>query len=634
MESVTNQSFYTISETAEIFGVTVSTIRNWIKCGWLEKENNLITSKNVLKLKGEIRRGRLDKLNKRANKSQKTKTFAPDEYLSGGSTSTFEEILAFIAANKLDLSLAIDYLLLNLLNSAGLVSVNSGAVVCKNKYLKNEPRIANINLNDKSYRPLLDFTIPKERDPAGFVYQSLREVRSKSKSGSYYTPDYVVADMAREYITASSTFLDPCCGAGQFLLSAGEIIQDPSNIYGMDIDPIAVKIAKINLMIKYKNFEFEPNIFCYDSLTKKGVDQSKFFKTCEGKLFDVVASNPPWGYHFSKSDLIRLSSDYPEINSKESFSYFIISGMNYLKAGGALFFILPESFLNVALHRDIRNVIVNNYFIEKITRFGKVFKGVFTSVIGIYLKKKSALNDNVLITGGIESYTIPQKRWRDNWNNVFDIKLDSKDAEIIKNIYDIPHTTLKGRAEWGLGIVTGNNKKYLSDTFREGYEPVYTGKEVRKFYLSEPRKYIKFTPEVFQQVVSESKFRADEKLIYKFISKYLVFSYDNSKALTLNSAKFLIPAKYYPIKVTLALFNSSLYQYIFIKRFASIKVLRSHIEELPLPDFPEKVLRKIENMVDQITSGGKTEVKKELDDYIFDIFNIFPEDKEVILKSI
>ncbi|HQB61311.1 MAG TPA: hypothetical protein PK899_06630, partial [Spirochaetota bacterium] len=112
MESVTNQSFYTISETAEIFGVTVSTIRNWIKCGWLEKENNLITSKNVLKLKGEIRRGRLDKLNKRANKSQKTKTFAPDEYLSGGSTSTFEEILAFIAANKLDLSLAIDYLLL------------------------------------------------------------------------------------------------------------------------------------------------------------------------------------------------------------------------------------------------------------------------------------------------------------------------------------------------------------------------------------------------------------------------------------------------------------------------------------------------------------------------------------------
>jgi len=633
MSGEVNNSVYSLNEAAEIFGVTVSTIRNWIKCGWLEKENSLITSKNVLKLKAEIRAGRLDKLNKRANKSQKNKTFAPDEYLSDCSKTAFDEIVTFIESNKLDLSLSIDYLLLNMSNSAGLVRIKCGDVVCKNKYIKNETSIVNIDLKNKAYCPLLDIKIPKERDPAGFVYQSLLEVSSKSKSGSYYTPDNIVTDIVRGYITAESSFLDPCCGTGQFLLSASEIIQNPSNIYGIDIDPIAVKIAKINLMIKYKNIEFEPNIFCLNSLIKKGEGNSKSLEILEGKLFDVVATNPPWGYHFSKSELILMKSVYPAINSKESFSYFMISSLNRLKNGGVLSFVLPESFLNVALHRDIRNIIVNNFFIEKITRFGKVFTDVYTSVIRIDLKKRKMMNENVLIINGDKKYTATQKRWSDNRNNVFDIMLDNKDAEIIKNIYDIPHTTLKGRAKWGLGIVTGNNKKYLSDRLMEGYEAVFTGKEVQKFYLDAPKKYIRFTPEVFQQVVSESKFRVDEKLIYRFISKYLVFSYDNSKALTLNSANFLIPPKDYPVKVMLALFNSSLYQYIFIKRFASIKVLRSHIEELPLPDFPEKVMRKIVDMVENLAPRGNIEFQ-ELDDYIFRIFNISPEDKEIILKSI
>lgn len=628
-----NKIVYSLNETAEYFGVTVSTIRNWVKCGWLETKNNLITFENISKIKDDIRAGLLDKLNKRANKSQKIKTFAPDEYLSDCSKTAFEEIITYIKSNKLDISLAIDYLSLNLLNSVGLVSIKAGAVVCKNNYIKNEQGIANIDINDKLYSRLLEFNIPKASDPAGFIYQSLLEVRSKSKSGSYYTPDNIVREITCDYLTSNSTFLDPCCGTGQFLLSAGEIIQNPSNIFGIDIDPIAVKIAKINLIIKYKNLEFEPNIFCYNSLIKKGEDHSKSFDILENKLFDVVATNPPWGYHFSIGQLAELSSVYHGINSKESFSYFMISALKRLKKRGILSFILPESFLNVAIHRDIRNIIVNSFYIEQIAVYGKVFKDVYTSVIRLDLKKTSEMNDNVIIIDGNKRFTAPQIRWRDNCNNIFDIRLDRKDAEIIKNIYGIPHTTLKGRAEWGLGIVTGNNKKYLLDTLYEGYEAVYTGKEVQKFYLDAPRKYIRFTPDVFQQVVSESKFRAVEKLIYRFISKYLVFSYDDTKALTLNSANFLIHPKDYPIKVTLALFNSSLYQYIFIKKFASIKVLRSHIEELPLPDFPEKVMRKIVDMVEKLAPRGNIEFQ-ELDDYIFDIFNISPEDKEIILKSI
>jgi hypothetical protein len=57
-------------------------------------------------------------------------------------------------------------------------------------------------------------------------------------------------------------------------------------------------------------------------------------------------------------------------------------------------------------------------------------------------------------------------------------------------------------------------------------------------------------------------------LIYRFISKYLVFAYDDKQKLTLNSANIVIPkTDDYPIKVIAALFNSSLYQFIFQKKF-------------------------------------------------------------------
>jgi hypothetical protein len=69
----------------------------------------------------------------------------------------------------------------------------------------------------------------------------------------------------------------------------------------------------------------------------------------------------------------------------------------------------------------------------------------------------------------------------------------------------------------------------------------------------------------------------------------------------LNSANILIPKIDYSIKVILALFNSELYKQIFQKKFNSIKVLKSHIQELPLPILDEDKYRFIENKVDEIT---------------------------------
>ena len=135
--------------------------------------------------------------------------------------------------------------------------------------------------------------------------------------------------------------------------------------------------------------------------------------------------------------------------------------------------------------------------------------------------------------------------------------------------------------------------------------------------LSKASHYLQFTPEKFQQVAPIEKYRAKEKLIYRFISKYLVFAFDDKQKLTLNSANIIIPKiPNYPIKVIAALFNSSLYQFIFQKKFSSIKILRSHIEQMPLPFWSGKVFNDIVKLVDEIAEN-KARFEK-LDNFIME----------------
>ena len=156
--------------------------------------------------------------------------------------------------------------------------------------------------------------------------------------------------------------------------------------------------------------------------------------------------------------------------------------------------------------------------------------------------------------------------------------------QILEKIYSTPHQTLKNSI-WGLGIVTGNNSKFI--TFDSaGAEKIYSGKNIAKGEILESEKYIIYDRESFQQTASEEIYRAKEKLVYKFISKKLVFAYDNKQRLFLNSANILIPdLEDYSIKQVMDCLNSKLFQYIYQKKFNELKVLKGNLLQLPVPYF-------------------------------------------------
>ena len=99
-----------------------------------------------------------------------------------------------------------------------------------------------------------------EEDVLKGVYQELIDLDTRHALGEYYTPDWLCERVSAEFdFQPSDRVLDPSCGSGSFLraavhrmrhcnpsLSPAEI---SSQVYGIDIHPLSVQIAKTTLLL-------------------------------------------------------------------------------------------------------------------------------------------------------------------------------------------------------------------------------------------------------------------------------------------------------------------------------------------------------------------------------------------------
>ena len=544
------------------------------------------------------------RLSKRANKRFSTKKIIPVEYFVNKKNVVFvETILDYVNVNNLSIRAVIYNIALNLLNRINKIDINNS-----NNIFTNNTFLSEI-LNDFSQSVddyLISIPIPLEEfDFLGVLYQSLLNEGVKNCKGSYYTPTYLLQDFMQN-LNVDTKFLDPCCGTGSFLLAAADKIDNPNYIYGVDSDEIACFIAKINLIIKYRDFEFKPNIYNTDFLLNCG--------DLENARFDVIATNPPWG---AKTDGV-YNEFYPEILSGESYSYFIVKSERLLKPNGCCFFLLPESILNVSVHKDVRKFILKKFHITSIKHSGRLFAGVLTNSVFLILNKEK-LSDSIKIVSKNKTMFLHQDIYQ-NFDNYNFALISNDDAAIINRLYSVKYTTLNNSL-WALGIVTGNNKKHILSSCESGAEKIYTGKNISKYFLTQADKFIKYDRENFQQAAADNLYRTEEKLVYKFISKKLVFAYDNSSSLVLNSANVLIPqVKTHSIKTVLAFLNSEIFEYLYCKQFSDLKVLKSNLQQLPFPVLSVEQRESLESLVNSYLEDRNVLHLKEIDDMIYKIF--------------
>lgn len=533
----------------------------------------------------------------RANKTKSNKTIIPKEYIKN--KNLMKDIKSLLKISK-------NFKIQDIIYSQILQ-------VIENKKLLYKPNIQNfLKEYENKYRKInTEIYIHYENtDYLGAIYQSLMTEGEKNIKGSYYTPKKITEEIVKDLdFNKNQTFLDMCCGSGSYILALN--CKNPNLIYGIDNDEIAVMICKFNLIIKYIDIDFTPNIIKANYLTLK-----------DSKKYDYVITNPPWG---GKNDKKLVKN----MNINDTFSAFLIKGYKQLKENGKLRLLVPKAILNIKSHQNIRKEILTNMNLTKI----KIYKEKFTGVITEYVNMeflKDVKTDEVIIDNKGKKFNITKDIYMNDKDNIFSI-ITETEHNIIKKIEKNGVFTLKNSI-FALGIVTGNNNNKILDKEKENTEKIYTGKEIEKYILKDSNKYIEYKRNEFQQVAPDEYYRQNEKLVYKFINKNLVFAYDDNKRIFLNSANILIPnIQDMSTKVVLAILNSNIINFYYKKRFDEIKVLKNNLIQIPIPQLKNEEKKFIEKEINEIITNKKSD--ETLQEYLYNLYD-FTKEEIYLLKTL
>ena len=558
------------------------------------------TQRNWDKLKAN-QKGRLTR---RANKSRSQKVITPEGYVMAASLPRFVEELR-------DTTYPIDELIFSL--CAQYVEHNKVNEANRKRFFEEYAQCQRADV----YVPR-QILKNRQDDWIGFVYQSLTTEGSRILKGLYYTKPVIVSEMLSDMrLLQGERFLDPCCGSGIFLLKVEHASLE--QLYGIDNDPIAVMIAKANLMVKYNDSAVYPQIYQLDFLLHAALALGDM-------KFDYIVTNPPWGTEKGKLHESEI------IQSKEKASLFFTESYKFLKDNGVLCFLLPTSLLKIKVHADFRRFVTHETRMESLKCYRERFKGVFTDFISLKVSKKPVFDGQNYVVYS-EKNEVSRKKFVPHEDDFCAIPmLNDRDEAIISKVERLRHDDLS-HSRWALGIITGNNAKVLYERQRKVLEPIYMGKDIVRYGLKKASRYIKYNRADFQQCAKDEFYRAKEKLVYKFVSSRLCFTYDDQQRLFLNSANILIPeVDGMSTKTVLAFLNSSLFNFLYVKKFNDLKILKGNLSALPFPKITTELDQQLTFLVDEALKGN-TKAIIEIDNAVFALYQFDNEEIKIIQEK-
>ncbi len=188
---------------------------------------------------------------------------------------------------------------------------------------------------------------------------TIRQHRANHRqSGAYYTADLVTRYMARragEFLPEARSVIDPACGAGAFLCAAKRYFGDRLEaLTGWDLDPLALTLCRAEL----------PGI----TLTEKDA-----LLSTDADTYDLCLGNPPYissglrgAAPHRPERLGALRDRYPQVAEYKLNTYplFVERGLELIRTGGVLGYILPDSFLTGRYFAHLRRLLLSHTLLE------------------------------------------------------------------------------------------------------------------------------------------------------------------------------------------------------------------------------------------------------------------------------
>lgn len=307
--------------------------------------------------------------------------------------------------------------------------------------------------------------------PAEFYTKEERKV-----NGVFYTPSFLAEYLAKKVVKYFGkrkivNAIDPACGDSILLRALTSELLASNNslpkIFGVDKDINAIisstsKFSERPLKRALSHFIHTDGLFPYQ--TKNSVEGwmelQRQLKVKHG--FDVAVSNPPWGAELNEYETSILNRNFSLAKGQfDVFDLFVEVILQNLSENGVYGLILPDSVFSQEQAR-FRCMLSRNTTIHLIARLGeKIFPEINRACV-VIIGRKAKANKNHLVdcfrlSSGYKkrvmlnelsleevekglSHKVPQSRFYENDNCVFDIDLKTGEQRTFDKIQNNSNT--------------------------------------------------------------------------------------------------------------------------------------------------------------------------------------------------
>ena len=524
----------------------------------------------------------------------------------------------------------------------------------------------------------------------------------KKAGGVYYTPtyivDYIVEHTVGELLkektpkqAADLKILDPACGSGSFLLGAYQRLLDwhrdwyvndgpdkytkprkggqpalfqaghgewrlttaerkrilLNSIFGVDIDPQAVEVTKLSLLLKVLEGESEEsinaqlklfhqralpdlasNIKCGNSLIG-----SEFFQGRQGELFDdeealrvnpfdwdkgfpeifqrenpgfdAVIGNPPYiqlsmEAYFNPEVHSYLSANYSSsMGRMNTFGLFIERSLGHLlRQAGQLSLIVPNTLLSQDYYQELRRMMLA-FRIASITGYEyPVFQRAVVDTCVFVVEKAPPTRNIVEVVScnnramTFDTHKIPQVTFAVAHRNAFLVRADSRTLAL-KARLDRAGKPLKGFANINQAIALKYERaRSLSKTATSRrHKRVLDGRNINRYRLNWDGYFLEYDVSRIHSCKRTDIFEAPEKILFRRVGDRLIATYDDEQYYALNTLVVITLREtvVMSLKYVLGLLNSQLLNFYYVTFLKSTKRVFSEIQARQLAALPFRV---------------------------------------------
>lgn len=276
---------------------------------------------------------------------------------------------------------------------------------------------------------------------------SQSSLRGRQELGQFMTPRYLRTQLLNGLeIKSGDRVLDPAAGTGEFLRQAIDTVPG-INVVGWDIDSEILKFAS-NLVPEAK------------------LEKRSALEAYDGDKFDFVIGNPPY---FQLRLESKVRAQYSKVISGRPniYALFFQAGIDNLKDGGILSYVVPPSMNSGAYFKNLRKYLTSENHIVSLKLFSQAdfFADAQTAVQVITVRKGKGESSNVFHVKG-------PKNTLDSIIFCEDPIQFSKLYRTGKSLYDLGYQAVTGATVWN------QNKERLTNTSDDATVPLLYARNI------------------------------------------------------------------------------------------------------------------------------------------------------------